>query len=49
MVTLSRRQFVAFGLVLIGTRAVSGIEEGDPAPHFVAQTLDGERITRAIH
>jgi thiol-disulfide isomerase/thioredoxin len=43
---ISRRALIqSWAVFLAGARAVVAIERGDTAPHFVAKTIDGERVT----
>ena len=42
---LSRRRVLASFLLVLGADKLAALTSGEPAPHFVAKTLDGERLT----
>jgi len=44
-VILTRRRALALAAPFVAALRAFGIESGQPMPHFVAKTLDGERIT----
>ncbi len=44
---ISRRYAICSFLLALGARKLAAITAGEPAPHFVAKTLDGERLTSA--
>lgn len=44
-VLISRRHALASLFVALGAGRLSAVTAGEPAPHFVAKTLDGEKLT----
>jgi thiol-disulfide isomerase/thioredoxin len=44
-VQVSRRYAIATFLLALGAERLAAVTAGEPAPHFVAKTLDGERLT----
>ncbi len=42
---ISRRQAVGYLLFCVGASRLAAVDLNQPAPHFVAKTLDGERLT----
>ena len=42
---ISRRRVLSSFLLAISPRSLTAITAGEPAPHFVCKTLDGERYT----
>jgi thiol-disulfide isomerase/thioredoxin len=44
-VQVSRRYAIASFLFAFGAEELAAVTPGEQAPHFVAKTLDGERLT----
>ncbi len=44
-VQISRRSAISSFLLALVARKAAGVTAGEPAPHFVCKTLDGERYT----